>query len=90
MQDANQFLNVIAPRYKGIYMVNPKDDSCRYIYIPKYFRRMLEENDGHFVPAIKEYCREMLRPEYYDRFDELYDYQQILSRLRQGEMIDMT
>ena len=89
-QDANQFLNVIAPRYKGVYMVNPKDDSCRYIYIPKYFRRMLEKNNGHFVPAIKEYCREMLRPEYYDRFDELYDYQKILQRLKQGEMINMT
>lgn len=89
-QDASQFLNVIAPKYKGVYMVNPRDDSCRYIYIPKYFRKMLEQNDGHFVVSIKEYCKKMIRPEYHERFEELCDYQVILQRLKQGENINMT
>lgn len=89
-QDASQFLNVIAPRYKGVYMVNPRNDSCRYIYIPRYFQDMLEKHKGHFVAAIQEYCHQFVRSEYWERFESLYDYQKIQDRLKKGEMIEMT
>ena len=87
-RDANQFLNVIAPRYKGVYMVDPKDDSCRYIYIPKYFQKTLEENGGRFSPSIRTYCDEFVRPEYRESFRALIDYDRVRSDLEAGMPID--
>ena len=29
---------------QGVYMVNTKRDTCRYIYVPSYFKTMLENN----------------------------------------------
>lgn len=88
-QDANRFLNVIAPRYLGVYMVNPKDDSCRYIYIPKYFQKMLEENDGRFSPAIRRYYETFVRKEYHDEFRALTDYTAVRKRLDDGQAVDL-
>ncbi len=87
-RDASQFLNVIAPRYKGVYMVNPKDDSCRYIYIPKYFQKTLEENNGKFSPSIRTYCDEFVRPEYRESFRALIDYDRVRADLDAGKTID--
>lgn len=87
-QDASKFLNVIAPRYLGVYMVDPKDDSCRYIYIPKYFQKMLEENDGYFSPAIQRYYETFVRPEYHDRFRTLTDYDYVRDLLDAGHVVD--
>ena len=87
-RDASQFLNVIAPRYKGVYMVNPKDDSCRYIYIPKYFQKTLEENGGSFSPSIRTYCQEFVRPEYRESFRTLIDYDRVRADLDAGKAID--
>ena len=87
-RDTSQFLNVIAPRYKGVYMVDPKDDSCRYIYIPKYFQKTLEENGGRFSPSIRTYCDEFVRPEYRESFRALIDYDRVRSDLEAGMPID--
>lgn len=87
-RDASQFLNVIAPRYKGVYMVDPKDDSCRYIYIPKYFQKTLEENGGKFSPSIRTYCEEFVRLEYRESFRALIDYDRVRADLDAGKVID--
>ena len=87
-QDASRFLNVIAPRYLGVYMVDPKDDSCRYIYIAKYFQKMLEESDGQFSPAIRRYYETFVRKEYHDRFRTLTDYDYVRSQLDAGHVVD--
>lgn len=87
-QDASQFLNVIAPRYLGVYMINPRDDSCRYIYIPKYFQKMLEEHDGRFSPAIRQYCDTFVTAEDRKRFLELINYQYVRKELMAGQSID--
>lgn len=87
-QDASKFLNVIAPRYLGVYMVDPKDDSCRYIYIPKYFQKMLEESDGRFSPAIRRYYETFVRREYHDRFRALTDYDYVRGQLDAGHVVD--
>lgn len=89
-QDASHFLNVIAPRYKGVYMVNAKKDTCRYIYVPPYFQEMLDHHHNAFLPAMRDYCRAFVRPEYYDRFETIFDYECIQKNLSSGEEIDFT
>lgn len=80
-QDASHFLNVIAPKYKGVYMVNSKMDTCRYIYVPPYFQKMLDQNQGSFLCSMREYCRTLVRPEYFDRFEKFLDYDYVQEQL---------
>lgn len=89
-QDASQFLNVIAPRYKGVYMVNPDTDTCRYIYIPKYFEKMLTESNQVFSVALRTYFETLVRPVYRDRFEGLGDYNALYDRLSEGEDVEFT
>lgn len=89
-QDASHFLNVIAPRYKGVYMVNPDADTCRYIYLPPYFQKMLEHNKGVFSLAMREYCYTLVRPEYYDSFEMIYHYRYIAQKLAAGHSVGFT
>ncbi len=89
-RDANHFLDVIAPRYKGVYMVNPKTDQCRYIYVPPYFQDMLDRNKGSFIPSMREYYHALVRPEYYDRFETILDYHYIQEKLASEGMVTMT
>ena len=87
-QDASKFLNVIAPRYLGVYMVNAKKDSCRYIYIPKYFQKALEEHAGRFSPAIREYCDVFVCAADQAQFRTIIDYDYVRSELLAGRVID--
>ena len=89
-QDASQFLSVIAPRYTGVYMVNPDTDTCRYIYIPKYFEKMLTESNQVFSAAFHMYVETFVRPVYYERFENLSDYNALYDRLSGGENIEFT
>lgn len=88
-QDANHFLNVIAPRYKGVYLVNPMRDTCRYIYVPPYFKTMLEDNHNAFIPAMHDYRRKLVRPEYYDEFEKLFDYSYVEEQIAAHGSVDM-
>ena len=58
-------------------MVNTKQDTCRYICVPSYFKTMLENNHHAFMSSVREYCRELVRPEYHDEFAKLLDYSYI-------------
>lgn len=89
-QDANHFLDVIAPRYKGVYIVNKEKDTCRYIYVPPYFQIMLDKNQGKFSGSMKEYCRVLVCPEYYDQFKKLLDYDYVQEQLALGNTVDLT
>lgn len=89
-QDVTHFLQVIAPLYRGVYMVNAKQDTCRYIYVPPYFKTMLENNHHAFLPAMRDYCRELVRPEYYDRFQTLLDYRYVEQQLAANGSLEMT
>lgn len=86
-QDANQFLNVIAAEYKGVYMVNPIADTCRYIYIPEYFKELLKKNDGVFSKAIQEYCYTLVSENDQEIFKKILDFNYIHEQLKHGNQI---
>lgn len=83
-RDASQFLNVIAPEYKGVYMVNPEKDRCRYIYIPDYFDKLLHKTGGVFSEAIRLYCDTFVCEEDKESFSSVFDYKSVLAQIRQG------
>lgn len=89
-QDANQFLNVIAAEYKGVYMVNPEKDTCRYIYIPEYFKEILKKNDGVFSKSIYMYCDMFVCEKDKAGFQALLDFDYILKQIKQGNQVKFT
>lgn len=86
-QDASQFLNVIASEYKGVYMVNPDKDRCRYIYIPEYFEDILKENNGVFSKSIRAYCNELVCEKDQEYFSRVFDFDHVLKQIKQGNQI---
>lgn len=89
-RDVTRFLQAIAPLYRGVYMVNPKQDTCRYIYVPSYFKTMLENNHHAFMSSVREYCRELVHPEYHDEFAKLLDYSYIEEQIAAHGSLKMT
>ena len=89
-QDASHFLNVIAPKYKGVYMVNPEKDTCRYIYVPPYFQKMLDDNKGSFLRSMQDYCHLLVCPEYYDQFIRILNYEYVENKIENEESTGFT
>lgn len=89
-QDASHFLNAIAAEYKGVYMVNPDKDTCRSIYIPEYFSKILKKNNGIFSKAIRMYCSVLVSEKDQEKFQRFFDYDYIFRQIKQGNQITFT
>lgn len=73
-KDADRFLSVFAPVFKGVYFVNLETDTPRQLFIPDYFSQMLEESDGCFSKALLMYAKQLVEPEYTGLFERFCDY----------------
>jgi len=73
-RDAERFLRVLAPVFKGVYFVNLETDTLRRIFIPSYFEKMLEESRDSFSKALLMYANRMVEPEYVRLFEQFCDY----------------
>ena len=88
-QDMENFLNALAPQFKGVYFVNLRQDSMRKLLIPAYFEAILTEKNGSFSNGLLLYARTMTRPEYYNAFAALCDYAALQRRLDRGETLEL-
>ena len=73
-RDAERFLRVLAPVFKGVYFVNLETDTLRQIFIPSYFEKMLEESRDSFSKALLMYANRMVEPKYVRLFEQFCDY----------------
>ncbi|MCQ4637620.1 sensor domain-containing diguanylate cyclase [Anaerovorax odorimutans] len=80
-QDADVFLSIIAPEFKGVYFVNLSTDTVRHIFIPDYFEAMMKKSGGKFSEAIRLYARELVKPEFSSLFQPVCDYRELESQL---------
>lgn len=82
-QDADAFLSILAPEFKGVYFVDLTQDTVRHLYIPPYFEQALVETGYRFGRALTLYTERFVRPEYADEFAEVCDYTILEKRLQQ-------
>lgn len=82
-KDATEFLSLLAPRFKGVYMVNMKTDEFRYIYIPPYFEEMIERHNHKYRASLQEYFEVLVKPEWQHIFDTLKDYDWVQGQLKE-------
>ncbi len=73
-KDSDHFLKIISSYFLGVYVVNLTTDDTRIIYVPEYFRKMLERTDYKFSEALKFYADDFVAPEDNNRFLKLFDY----------------
>lgn len=69
-------------------MVNLDKDACRYIYIPEYFRDILEENDGVFSKSIRMYCDRFVCDADRESFHKVLDFDSVYEQIKQGNQIE--
>lgn len=89
-QDADTFLSVLAPEFRGVYFVNITNDTVRHLYIPSYFREMLNETHDKFSDALILYARRLAREEYFPRFHQFCNYDYLRGLLKQGTVPEFT
>lgn len=89
-QDAESFLEVLAPEFKGVYFVNLSNDRVRHLYIPSYFEECLLEADDHFSKAFLLYAQRNVKPEYYHYFEKLCNYADLQNRLEIDHVVELT
>ena len=70
-RDAEHFLRVLAPKYKGVYVVNLQDDSFRNIIVPDYFQKIEDVSGGSFKEAMHQYFATMVDPAYNDGLSDI-------------------
>ena len=85
-KDAERFLRVMSSVFKGVYVVNLETDTLHQIFIPDYFKEMLEETGGSFSKALLLYAGRMVEPEDRPLFDRFCDYGCLAQMLEEDEI----
>ena len=84
--DSDRFLNIIAHHFSSVFFVDLARDTLRHIYIPDFFKALLEQNDGSFRKAMQQYVEQYVKPEHHERFDDILDPHRLNARLTTGDV----
>jgi len=88
-RDAEHFLRVLAPKYRGVYVVNLQEDSVRPIILPDFFQKILDTSGGSFRAVITAYRDQYVVPEFHDAFNSVLDYSFVRSKVLSGEIVEV-
>lgn len=80
-QDADTFLSVIAPGFKGVYFVDMGKDTIRHLFIPSYFEEILKETDDIFSEALRLYSKRIVMSDYQYSLEQFCDYDYVKQQL---------
>ena len=89
-RDSDRFLSIIAHQFTGVHFVDLTSDTTRYIYNPDFFSELLKETGECFSAAIRLYVERFVRSEYFDRFDDVLDYDKLDQKLSEIEAVQFT
>lgn len=84
-RDLDVFRSVLSSKYLGVYIVDLKIDTFRFIYIPSYFNEAAEQSGGRFSEAVRLYVESYVLEEYHQAFMQLLDYSKVEEHLNRGE-----
>ena len=89
-RDTEQFLRLIAPEYMGVYVVDRTTDHFRDILGPDYFRKIVNEKDGHFSEALKIYMNQSVAEADQSIIAYMLDYDSIYEVLLSGRDVNLS
>ena len=82
--DADTFLSLLVPYFKGIYFVDLRKDKVRHLYLPDYFEKILQETKDSFSKALVLYSERLIKEAYREGFQAFCDYANIENRIMQN------
>ena len=85
-RDAEHFLSVLTPVFKGVYFVNLEQDTQRHLFILPEFKDMLEECGGSYSQALLLYAHRLVKPEYAHLFERFCDYGYLKTLMESDEI----
>ena len=88
--DRDQFLDIIAQQFPGVYFVDLESDTNRHINTPEFFLEFLKETDNCFSAAVRLYEERFVSSEYHDNFEEVLDYDKLDKKLKQHGEVQFT
>lgn len=88
-RDLDVFCAVLSSKYLGVYIVDLRTDTFRYIFIPPYFRAAADQSCGKFSVAITIYAASFVGEDYREEFLQLLDYSSTEERLNRGEDLEL-
>ncbi len=86
-KDSDTFLEIIASRFMGAYIVDMKTDLVRAIYEPSYFSQILEQNHYHFMPSMQVYSHGYVAEDEQKDFLDFLNYDSICRQLQSHHVI---
>lgn len=89
-KDADTFLSLLAPEFKGVYFVNMSKDTIRHLNIPSYFEDILKETNEVFSEALKIYNKRLVKEENQEEFSEFCDFQSIDKNIEDDSSLEFT
>ena len=89
-RDSERFLDIIADQFAGVHFVDLACDTCRHIYLPDFFSKILEETDDCFSAAVRLYVKRFVTSGYHDRFDDVLDYDKLDKELKENGSVQFT
>ena len=89
-QDADTFLSVLAPEFKGVYFVDMDKDMMRNLFMPSYFEELLGESGDVFSKALFLYADRFVAPSYQQQFIEFCDYGTLNANLGKTSVPEFT
>lgn len=87
-READVFLSVLAPEFKGVYFVNMDHDTLRHLYIPPYFEEILRETGDIFSRALALYIDRFAAVEFQPRFRKFCDYDWLEVQLDENSTLE--
>lgn len=84
--DMDTFLFAVAPKFTGVYIVNLDDDTVRVIYVPKFFKNMLQITSGKFKEAFRMYLNEKVDSKYHRNYEPFFNYEWIDRQIQEGNI----
>lgn len=79
---------MLAPKYKGVYVVDLQKDAVRPIIVPTYFQSILDTCGGSYTAALTNYRDTLVLPEYRKDFAVLFDFDYLRSEVFSGRVVE--
>ena len=89
-QDADAFLSVLSPEFKGVYFVDLGLDTIRHLFIPSYFEEILKEAGDIFSKALRLYIHRIVDAQYRESFEKFCDYSYVEDQLKKHNTLEFT
>lgn len=88
-RDSERFLDLITSQFSGVYFVDLANDTARHIYELVQFSEFVEEANGSFKEAMRNYVKKYVQSDYQDCFADVLDFDKLNEMLLKNKHVEL-